>query len=269
MKPETIKIRVASRQIRPIRLAVKASVNVDKIIDEWLNAHVGQTTEVSNDQARQWAKININFDSSRLNAALRKLYAIGYVLGKDMALYEIARVIARKAVTRRDMARASAINWDEWTPGNRAAKELVSPKGALRRLLDERNIRIQELNNTTVDRIGTVLGRGLEAGLTRDEIARDLRYNINELLDDPARATMIAQTEMSRAVVESNMDLYRESGVEYVQYLVADPCDECAQNEAVGVLPIGEEFPNGNPPVHPNCMCDLAPYVVDTENLFT
>lgn len=269
MKPETIKIRVASKQIRPIRLAIKSSVDVNKIVDEWLNAHIGETTEVTNEQARQWAKVNVNLNSQRLNAALRKLYAIGYVLGKEMALYEIARLIARKAVTKKDIARASAINWDEWSPGNRAAAALVKPKGALRKLLDERYIRIQELNNTTVDRIGTVLGRGLEAGLSRDEIAKDLRYNIDELLDDPARATVIAQTEMSRAVVESNMDLYRESGVEYVQYLVADPCDECAENEAVGVLPIGEEFPNGNPPVHPNCMCDLAPYVVDTENLFT
>ena len=42
-------------------------------------------------------------------------------------------------------------------------------------------------------------------------------------------------------------------------WVVMDPCDECANNEAVGPIPVGEEFPSGDyaPPAHPNCMCDL------------
>ena len=87
---------------------------------------------------------------------------------------------------------------------------------------------------------------------------------IDELIDDPVRALTIAQTETSYAVVQSSLDLYAESGVEMVEYLVADPCDLCSENEAQSPQPIGESWPNGEPPVHPNCMCDIAPYVVDT-----
>lgn len=268
MKPITVKIRIASRQIGLIKRAIKKSVDVEKIVNDWLNAHVGQTTSVTTEQARQWALVNINLDSQYLSAALRRLYAVGVVLGQDMALNAVAKQIARKAVSKKDLARARVIDWDNWRPGNRAAAEMVSPSGSLRRLLDERYIRIQEMNRTTLDRIGTILGRGLEEGVTRDTLANELRYNIDELLDDPARATMIAQTEMSRAVVESNLDMYSEMGVEYLEYLVADPCDECAENEQASPIPVGSSWPNGNPPVHPNCMCDVAPYIVDTQGVF-
>jgi len=105
------------------------------------------------------------------------------------------------------------------------------------------------------------LARTLEEGVT----PRKAALLIDEMIDDPVRAVMIAQTETSYAVVQSSLDLYRESGVEMVEYLVADPCDACAENEQASPLPLGQEFPNGNPPVHPNCMCDLAPYVVDTQ----
>jgi hypothetical protein len=64
--------------------------------------------------------------------------------------------------------------------------------------------------------------------------------------------------------VQASRDLYAESGVEQVQWLVADPCDECQENLDQSPIGIDEEWINGDPPVHPNCMCDIAPYVVDT-----
>ena len=45
-----------------------------------------------------------------------------------------------------------------------------------------------------------------------------------------------------------------------VEWLVADPCEDCAVNEDASPIPIDEDWPNGDAPVHPNCMCDIAPY---------
>jgi hypothetical protein len=158
--------------------------------------------------------------------------------------------------------RALNINWDKWKPGNRAAANLVNPPGGLKRLLDQRKIRISEMSNTTLNRIGTRLADGLKQGVTRRQMAKLL----SDVINDPERAVIIASTEMSRAVVQASKDLYRDSGVEMVEWLNSDPCDECQENLDVSPIPIGEEWPNGDPPVHPNCMCDVAPYVVDTQD---
>lgn len=89
------------------------------------------------------------------------------------------------------------------------------------------------------------------------------------MMSDSERALMIAQTEMSRAVSVANREMYQDSGVELVEWLVADPCDECQENADVSPIGIDETFPSGDtePPAHPNCVCDLAPYMVDTKNI--
>lgn len=264
-----VKIRMAQRHASGIRRAIRASVDTNTIVNRWLDSHIGQTTDTTTAEGRAWTKIHVSIDSTGLMVVLRNIYATGVVLGQDVAMYNIAkRLKVRKAPSKEQLVRARSIDWDNWRPGNRAAAQLVAPKGALRNLLDSRGILIQELTNTTIDRIGTILGRGLYEGATRDEIAKDLQFEIEEMLDDPARSVVIAQTEMSRAVVESNLETYRETNVEYLEYLVADPCDDCSENLAASPIPIDGTWPNGNPPVHPNCMCDVAPYIVDTQGVF-
>ena len=107
-----------------------------------------------------------------------------------------------------------------------------------------------------MDRIGSALALSLDQGLSADETADAIDY----IIDDPARSMVIARTETSRALVDSNLTEYRDAGIESVQWLVADPCDICEQNADM-IMPMGEEFPSGDvqPPAHPNCVCDLAP----------
>lgn len=262
--PEFIKVKAAAKQATSIRLALKKSLDSKAIARAWAEANpVGG--EVSTESARQWALINAYPDSKEISKALRKLYGIGWALGEDIALYQVAKKIKFKAVSRKEVARAASINWNDWQPGNRAAAALLKPKGGLQLLLDRRGIVIQELTRTSLDRIGTQLSRALAQGLTPQKTS----VLIDRVINDPVRALTIAQTEMTRAVVEANYQVYAETGVEYLEYLVADPCDDCSENLAASPIPFGEEFPNGNPPVHPNCMCDIAPYVVDTQSVFT
>ena len=139
------------------------------------------------------------------------------------------------------------------------------PRG-LSTLLDNRGVTIQGMNRTTLDRIGTILARGLENGWTPSDIKEEIADTID---DDNDRALTIAQTEMSRAVTAASRQLYEESGVELVEWLVADPCDICQENADVSPIRIGDTFPSGDtePPAHPNCVCDLAPYVTDTRDI--
>jgi hypothetical protein len=104
---------------------------------------------------------------------------------------------------------------------------------------------------------------------SKEEMSRELEREVDDLLFDSERALTIAQTEMTRAVTAASRELYEESGVELVEWLVAEPCDACQANADASPIRIDSVFPSGDtePPAHPNCVCDLAPYVVDTRDI--
>lgn len=277
------KARLAARHTNSIREGLLNSVEIHKIVDDWLNTH--HTKEVTSQQARDWARVNVHLKDSDLRKALTFLYAEGYLLGEDIAKQSLAKVALNKAApSLNDLRNALAIDWKKWSPGNRAAAALLNPPNGLKKLLRERDITVRGLGDTTISRIGTILAQGLKEGATpsslapaiedllsplRNRIASQLNADVEKMMSDSERALMIAQTEMSRAVSVANREMYQDSGVELVEWLVADPCDECQENADVSPIGIDETFPSGDtePPAHPNCVCDLAPYMVDTKNI--
>ena len=254
------KIRLAARRAKLIRDAIKESINIERVINDW-NAQNFQA--ITPEQARDWARTNILPNSDALMRAFNTVYTESYILGEDIGLSALSKAKINKAPTLKEMRNASSINWDKWKPGNRAAARLVKPPKGLSNLLDRRSITIQGLNQTSIDRIGSALARILERGDT----PRDA--DISDIIDDPERALTITQTEMSRAVTTASRELYEESGVELVEWLVADPCDLCQENADVSPIRIDDTFPSGDtePPAHPNCVCDIAPYIIDTQNI--
>lgn len=272
MKPnlKRLNARLAMRHTRSIKRGIEAMFSIDQILDDWYalqdpidKPDINMPAKTSNDMARDWVKIHASkVDTTRLNLALARLYADGWTLGTQVSRYQIARAVGvnKAAPSRAQLSSALRTNWAKWTPGNQAAANLVSPPNGLKRLLDGRGIKIQDLSTTTLNRIGTALAEGLRSGATRESIADDISY----ILGDDSRALTIAGTEMRAATVQASRDLYADSGVEQVQWLVADPCDDCQENLDQSPIGLDEEWINGDPPVHPNCMCDIAPYVVDT-----
>lgn len=260
-----VKTKLTAKHYRSIRNGVASMYSINQILDAWYSVHLESAevqTLITTKDARQWVRINAELkNTEKLNNALGRLYADGWVLGVDIGLYKVAKSSGiRKSPTRRQLQNALEIDWDEWTPGNRSASLLLRPTGGLARLLNNRGIKIQEMGRTTLDRIGTRLADGLLAGLSRSQIARTLE----DVIEDPERAVIIAGTEMSNAVVLSNLEIYEDSGVEMLEWLVADPCELCEDNYNQSPIRIDEEWRHGEPPVHPNCECDIAPYVVDT-----
>ena len=257
------KVRLAARRAKLIRDGIKESFSTSSVIDDFMANHFQTLTP---EQARSWARTHVRMNSDALDQALRTIYLEAYALGEDVAMSAIAKAKINKAPTLQQLRRAVGINWKTWKAGNKPAALLVRKPRGLTTLLDNRGITIQGINRTTTDRLGTILARALEKGWSPSEI----KDEVADLIDaDSDRALTIAQTETSRAVTAASRQLYEESGVELVEWLVADPCDLCEENADVSPIGIGETFPSGDtePPAHPNCVCDIAPYVTDTRNI--
>lgn len=285
-KRQGAKIRLGAKHATAIQKAIKESVDISLLVTDFFFSH--NTAPISTAEARTWVYLHAKSNTKLLGEALGKLYAESYVLGQDIAMSAIAKVSINKTPTLNEMQRAMGIDWNSWKPGNRAAALLVTPKGGLQKLMQARGVTIDGITKTTYDRIGTQLAYALQHGLTPNAVSSEIAallgqpspartsyliqqgYSaVGDVMLDPERALMIAQTEMSRAVSVAARELYQDSGVELVEWLTAEPCDECQENEDVSPIGIDETFPTGDtePPAHPNCVCDLAPYVVDTQNI--
>jgi hypothetical protein len=263
---EAARVRLAAKQAEKIRQALRQTYNPQAIAADFF-ATFGLSS-VTPEQARDWLRSQVRPNSTPLMDALPRIYAYAWALGQRVALAQIARVTGLRKLNKADkqptfeqFIQALATDWSTWTPGTEAAGLLLKPPGALREVLDSRNKVIKDLNNTTLDRIGTQLSRGLTQGWTQDAVARSL----TELLDDPQRAMTIASTEMSRATNIASRERYAESQIGSVMWVVAwgEACDLCDENADQGVTPLDEPFASGDlePPAHPNCLCTLIPVV--------
>jgi len=82
-----------------------------------------------------------------------------------------------------------------------------------------------------------------------------------------SRATTISRTETMRAAQDgqnalwdeaANRGLFDPATAELVWVITDEACDDCQENEAASPIPYGSEWPAGDPPVHPNCRCDIS-----------
>ena len=245
-----VAIRIAQPHVEVIRKGFKKAFDSADIVERFFHSHTTDS-KITNDQARQWATTFITPSKTALTAALSPLYADGWVLGQATGKWALERARLHKGITA-----TSVVNWDTWQPGNKAAAALLQPPQGLQKLLDARGITIQGVTDTKLSRIGTVLGDALAQGIAPKQVS----ILIDQVVDDPSQALTIANTEMSRALVQSNLSLYQDSNVPMLEYLVADPDDECLSNLDASPILIDDSWPEGDPPVHPNCMCDIAPY---------
>jgi hypothetical protein len=159
--------------------------------------------------------------------------------------------------------------------------EFTNPE--VQKWIDQATTRIaDDIGDTTIVQVKTLLGKGLEQGLTVDEIAD----NIEEKGFSAPRALTIARTETTRAYTEGQVEAWRQTGmVTGKKWLVApEPCPFC---EAIGqedqtkgmsdpFYTIGDTITGSDgsrfvvdydnvsgPPLHPNCRCTIVPVLED------
>jgi hypothetical protein len=261
-------VRTAAVQADELRNALIGSINVTQIVDDVLQTFTPDLT-VSTSQARSWAEINVRLDLRQVGMVVEDIYAIGWVLGQDVALANYAAVRLNKVYSRDNLITATKTDWDAWKPGDRAAEMLVrQPNGLAKLIAKSRESTVGNMGKTTINRIGTLLADALGKGDTVTSLASALREGIKQIANDPARAFTIANTEMNRAMSQSCLNSYADFGVEQVEWLGLEACELCGANADQGPVPLGELFASGDdaPPAHPNCRCSIIA-VVDENSL--
>ena len=260
-------LRESVKLADPVRQAIEMSVDIDEIIRQWRLAYPADA-EITKDEARAWANVNIPVDNRELAKGLGMLYAVGWLFGKDVATSAYAHAKLNKAAPTDEQLNALLnVDWANWVPGRNPGALLAQPPGGLAQLLQNRGLDLQGLTSTLLNRIGTQLADALAKGSTDEQLARA----IGTVVKDPERALTIANTSMASAMSVSTRETYQEFGLAKMRWVSLDPCNTCQSNSAVGPVTPGEAaftnvqgFPITEPAAHPNCRCTLAP-VIDLE----
>lgn len=216
---------------------------VDKAIDEAVKAaipkagkHDNHDKQVANGAVRK----NVTVDASAIADVLKDVYGDAGLVG--------ATVNVGGAVLTSDLSQlASSVDWSTWKPGHPTAA-LQAANGRLRDVLNARNIDLKGIDQTTLDQIGDKIAEGLSNG----DPAKVIAASVDELLNDPFRADMIATTESNRAYCASSIDNIQEAGFtgwDWNDY--DDACDACVEQASQNPHDYGDE----TPPNHPNCRC--------------
>ncbi len=199
---------------------------------------------------REAAKASLaggNPDTAALETLLRQLYAEAFAAGGHAAGTQIGGT----AVT---LDGVDSIDWATWEPGNLDAA-IMADNGGLAALLDNAGITIQSVEFSLIDQLGNRIADGLLNGDPVDTVADSL----GGILDDPARAEMIAHTETARAVDAATMATYAANDLdEYDVILSDDACDDCVGEADANPHQVSD---GGVVPVHPYCRCSSAPTI--------
>jgi len=118
----------------------------------------------------------------------------------------------------------------------------------LQGILDQADADAQAIQGTTLSRIVDAITNGMASNASQSEISN----SINSLINDPARADMIAVTETNRAYNAAVIDSYQAAGLTTWTWVTYEgACDICLSEE--GEHTIGDAYP----PAHPNCQCTV------------
>ena len=186
-----------------------------------------------------------------LTNTLTALVADGYTAGAHAAASQLAPHVT---VTGPTVSVTDGIDWSAWKPGSPPAAAKAAD-GAMRAALDQVDLTIKGISDTTIDTIGNHIARGLEAGSTAEDIAD----GISDVVGSESRALMIANTETTRAITAATQDVYGQNGVGMYDMITADADDECVTIAANGPYKVGD--PTGIPPIHPFCRCANVPVI--------
>lgn len=172
-----------------------------------------------------------------------------------------------------DSAKAYLV--DVFQAGGEAALEDVLKRGAAA-LFDALNPRatayaasrgaelVTLVSDSTKEGLRGLIEAAFEDGMTPAQLAAEIRgsYWFSE-----DRADMIARTELGMAHVQGSLEGWKESGVVGGKSVLLsndhEGDDECDDAEAEGVIPIDQEFAEGDPPIHPRCNCSVVPELIE------
>lgn len=169
------------------------------------------------------------------------------------ALSNVMDELIRDAYAAGDMAATVQLGGSEplsiWNPGT-PPEPLYADLG-WEQALAQKGLRLRGISQTTIERIGEIIERGVEDGTSIYSLARD----IDAYLGDYSRAEMIAHTETARMINLATERQYRINGIPQWKWIIsAGACPRCAA-KADKVFNLGDPTPPG----HPRCRCAMSP----------
>jgi hypothetical protein len=185
---------------------------------------------------------------------------LGGELESQMA-YALRRAFKAQALTGLQQVGLTASE-DMTSQMDQAAKDYAETRGGEL---------IKDLAGTTIDDMRALFGRAIEEGMSADDLEQAV---LDAGAFGPARAEMIARTELAFAHMQGNVAGWRQSDqVEKKRWILGDNHDiddECDEAVDAGEVDFEDEFIDGIdwPPAHPNCICDVIPILresADTE----
>jgi hypothetical protein len=197
-------------------------------------------------------------DLSSFDTIVDAVDAALFDVASDSALKAVAQVGASSAEGLVDQVNQAAVDWAR----NRAAELVGKRWTAAGELIDNPNPTMA-ITETTRDLLRELIAKGLEDNVGRPAIA-DMIQESFAFSED--RADLIARSEVRMANAAGKMDGWRAAedaaSVELLKGWQTtnndNCCDECEENEAVGLIPLDDEFPSGadsEGDSHPNCQC--------------
>ena len=140
----------------------------------------------------------------------------------------------------------------------------VKPENSIAWLNSRSKNTSADVNETLLNRAREIIARNLE---NEETSLSAIRSDLIDTLEIEMgwRAERIARTELITAYNQGAFDTYEQSKlVDQVKWITAEDDrvdEECAQNDGK-IVDLGDTFPSGvsQPPVHPNCRCDIVPY---------
>lgn len=123
-------------------------------------------------------------------------------------------------------------------------------------LRDESGKRISRIKNTTRKQVQKCMSEGFANNKSWEQLCVELQ----SIIASPARAELIARTELSWAYVEQSIRIYQDAGVQRVQWIATDDfrcCDFCRSMNGM-IFPINQR---PDMPAHPRCRCCYVPVI--------
>jgi SPP1 gp7 family putative phage head morphogenesis protein len=141
--------------------------------------------------------------------------------------------------------------------------ELVGMKWVDGELVENPNA-VWTITEGTREKLRSLVSNAIDEGWSSHRLSDEVQDS--QAFSD-ARAEMIGRTEIARAHVQGNLTAWKASGVvDKKEWLTAEACcDECAELDGM-IVDIDDEFPGGDAPLHPNCMCVVLPVLTEQDN---
>jgi len=100
----------------------------------------------------------------------------------------------------------------------------------------------------------------IDRDITEKKSFTDILADVARTIRSKARAVEIIKTEWMRAynAAKRRQAESTSQDVELVWVHMPGACDRCLENAAASPITPSEDWPNGSPPVHPNCRCSIV-----------